>query len=287
MPACRSRSRAYYQESGRAGRDGDPASATLIWGAGGFRPRAPADRRGRAAPPAGRAHAHLGAGRAGRNRGLPPRGAAAPFRRGPARQLRQLRQLPLAAGQRRRDPDRAEAALGGLPHRPELRPRPYRGGADRQDRRPDRAARARSRCRCSASSTARKRALIKPVARALLVQRRARDQRAWRADARPRRPRDPQGRGDASRWSCRPRRRSAARARNGEANPVGDPMFEALRELRRELAKRGRRAALCDLPRQHAARAGAEAPAERCRPGRTSAASARASARPMARPFSN
>jgi ATP-dependent DNA helicase RecQ len=33
-----------------------------------------------------------------------------------------------------------------------------------------------------------------------------------------------------------PKRESRRRAKRGEANPVGDPLFEALRALRRELA---------------------------------------------------
>ena len=64
---------AYYQETGRAGRDGDPAVAHLFWGAEDF---AKARQRiGEVEPraPGGRAHAADRAGRAGRDRGVPPR----------------------------------------------------------------------------------------------------------------------------------------------------------------------------------------------------------------------
>ncbi len=123
---------AYYQESGRAGRDGDPAFATLLWGPEDF---AQARQRVSEVEPArqqGERTRISALGRAGRNRQLPPRGAAAPFRRRSARQLRQLRQLPGPARQRGRDHDRAKAAVCRLSHRPELRARAYRGGADRQ-----------------------------------------------------------------------------------------------------------------------------------------------------------
>jgi ATP-dependent DNA helicase RecQ len=77
---------AYYQETGRAGRDGEPAEAWLFWARRGFRPRPAADRdRGRARAPRRRARAAERARRLRRGADLPPRDPAAPFRRGPAR----------------------------------------------------------------------------------------------------------------------------------------------------------------------------------------------------------
>src|SRR3546814_9253859 len=50
----------------------------------------------------GRARAADGAGRLGRDRGVPPRDPAPAFRRDPAADLRQLRQLPQSARRDRR-----------------------------------------------------------------------------------------------------------------------------------------------------------------------------------------
>ena len=95
---------AYYQETGRAGRDGDPAEAWLFWGAEDFaraRRRIETEVEPSAAPAGARAAER--AGRFRRGRDLPPRDPAAPFRRGSAGALRQLRQLPGPAGDDRRD----------------------------------------------------------------------------------------------------------------------------------------------------------------------------------------
>ena len=102
---------------------------------------------------------------------------------------------------------------------------------------------------------ATKLALVKPVARALL----ARD--ALRADdygglsLRPRRQGDPEGRARRSRSCCRRSARAPPR-RGAAADYPHDPLFEALRARRRELAAEARRAALCHLPRFDPARDG-------------------------------
>ncbi len=85
---------AYYQETGRAGRDGDPAEAWLFWGADDFaraRQRIESevepDRRPQERERLNALAAFV------EIRDLPPRHFATPFRRGSARALRQLRQL--------------------------------------------------------------------------------------------------------------------------------------------------------------------------------------------------
>ena len=118
---------------------------------------------------AGRARAAQCPGGAGRNDGMPPRRAASAFRRGPAGALRQLRQLPRAAGDHRRRPrSRANCC------RPRSGPRcgsasgilPRCSPATTAKKC---AASATTACRCSASRRADELALVRPVARALIA----------------------------------------------------------------------------------------------------------------------
>ena len=105
----------YYQETGRAGRDGDPATAHLFWGADDFaRARMRIGEVGEARQQGERARlAALGR--------MPPRDPAAPFRREPARNLRQLRQLPQSSQGGRRDGRRAEIPFRRGAHAADVR----------------------------------------------------------------------------------------------------------------------------------------------------------------------
>ena len=127
---------AYYQETGRAGRDGEPAEAWLFWAAQDFararmriEQEVEPDRR-----PAERERLER-ARRLRRSARLPPRDPAAPFRRRAARPVRQLRQLPRAAGDDRRHRGRPQIAVGRVPHRDAVRRRPSRRRAGRQRQR--------------------------------------------------------------------------------------------------------------------------------------------------------
>ena len=125
---------AYYQETGRAGRDGDPAEAWLFWAAEDFararrriETEVEPDRR-----PAERERLNALAG-AGRDSGLPPRDPAAPLRRGPAAErCGNCDNCLDPAGDDRRDRSCTQIAVGGVPHRNAVRRRPSRRGARRQ-----------------------------------------------------------------------------------------------------------------------------------------------------------
>ena len=272
---------AYYQETGRAGRDGDPAEAWLFWGAEDFaRARRRIETEVEESRRAGERERLNALASLVETRGLPPRDPAPPFRRGPARDLRQLRQLPGAAAIDRRDDGGAETALRRLPHRDALRRRPSHRRAgragDRQgdEFRPSAPERVRYRRRRGAGPDQAGRArLARP--------RRAARRRFWRAELRAGREADPEGRGKARDRRCRRSGRGGATARRR-----GLSARSAVRGAARPAAGDrggGGRAALCRLPRQHAARDGGAEADQRSRPCRGSAASARRSWRNMAR----
>jgi ATP-dependent DNA helicase RecQ len=94
---------AYYQETGRAGRDGDPAVAHLFWGAEDFaKARQRIETRSSRPPAAGERQRLNALGAFRRDARLPPRILLAISARIRPR-LRQLRQLPQPARRDRRD----------------------------------------------------------------------------------------------------------------------------------------------------------------------------------------
>ena len=122
---------AYYQEVGRAGRDGAPAQGLLLLSAGGSRAAPGAAREGRALPraPPPQVGTLPRADALGRRRELPARRDPALLRRrgGDARRLRALRRVspPRRRGGRARrrahEPRGAQGALGGGAHPRTLR----------------------------------------------------------------------------------------------------------------------------------------------------------------------
>ncbi len=134
---------AYYQQIGRAGRDGDPADTLLLYG-GQDIAQARHWLAQSAAPgvaEAGDAHQARGDDRAHRGRDLPHAVAAGVLRRGTAGAVRPLRQLRRAAAGGGRDGGGAEGAVGGVPHQSVVRRAAHRRRAARRDHRRRDAAR--------------------------------------------------------------------------------------------------------------------------------------------------
>ena len=136
---------AYYQQIGRAGRDGDPADTLLLYRRPGRRPGAAlagAIRRTRS-PQAGDADEAGGDGGADRGGDLPHPVAADLLRRDAGLRCGHCDNCeapPITVGCLDRG---ADGAVGGVPHRPDLRRRAYRRGAARREDRGRAAAWAR------------------------------------------------------------------------------------------------------------------------------------------------
>ena len=109
-------------------------------------------------------------------------------------------------------------------------------------------------------------ALIKPVARALLLKDALRANDFGGLEFGPGAKALLKGEAELSLIVPPKRERRRQRGTGGGANPIGDPLFEALRASRRELAQGGQGAALCHLPRFGVARDGGD---EARQPGAT------------------
>ncbi len=135
---------AYYQETGRAGRDGLPADALMLYGFEDIvmRRRFIEDSDVRAGAQADGAPEARRAVGPRRDRPMPPSGPAAIFRRNdcPLRQLRQLRRAARAIRRLDRGP---KGAVLHSPHRRALRAGLYHRGAAWRDGRAHRAPRPR------------------------------------------------------------------------------------------------------------------------------------------------
>ena len=226
---------AYYQESGRAGRDGDPAQATLIWGPEDFvraRQRIAEIESARQSGERARISA-LGAlvETGGCRRAIllrhfgedPPANCGncdnclAPPKAADATQVAQKLLSAVYRTGQSFGLGHIEAVLLG-----------------KTDERIER--RGHDTLSVFGIVSADEAAMVKPAARALLV-RGALDTNEHGALML----------GDAARSILKgeeelalilpPARTRSRRSRNAEANPLGDPLFEALRELRRDLAK--------------------------------------------------
>ena len=140
---------AYYQETGRAGRDGEPADAWMVYGLQDvvqlrqFVAASEADEQHKRRE---RAQARCAA-RLVRGHRMPAAAAARVLRRAARRRLRQLRQLHEPAGDVGRHRGCAQAAVGRLSHGPDVRRRARHRRAARQGDRESRAASARAAIR--------------------------------------------------------------------------------------------------------------------------------------------
>ena len=254
---------AYYQETGRAGRDGLPADAWMTYGIADVMSllrlieASDIDERQRRIERQ-KIEALIGFCE---TVGVPPAGPARLFRRARPPALRQLRQLPRPGRELGRHGRRAEGAVGGLSHRPAFRRAAPRRRAGRQRDRAHHAASATTGSRPLASapsSTARGwLSVIRQLRRARPSA--ARPRRAWRADAGAER------RASSARHTARcgfrtERRasgRAAARPRRQSAPTARLTSIRRRRRLwdgaARLAARRGPpagTAALCDLPRR-------------------------------------
>jgi ATP-dependent DNA helicase RecQ len=226
---------AYYQESGRAGRDGDPAQATLIWGPEDFV----------------RARQRIAEVEPSRQQGERARIAAlgALIETGGCRRAILLRHFgehpPANCGNCDNCLTPPKAANATEVAR-KLLSAVYRTGQSfglghieavlvgKSDERIER--RRHDALSVFGIVSAEEAPLIKPAARALLVRGALETNEhgglMLGGDARA----ILKGEEELA-LVLPPARVRSRKSRNGEANPVGDPLFEALRELRRELAK--------------------------------------------------